>query len=76
MRGGVRRDGRHVIYRLEEWEPNIEAVAADGSKPGIDFEDLDQQQDFWIHEGMVPSRTNIRQFVDTRYLDAALAQQR
>jgi hypothetical protein len=31
---------RGPLYRLEEFEPNEENVAADGSKPGIDFEDL------------------------------------
>jgi NitT/TauT family transport system substrate-binding protein len=42
----------------------------------IDFDDLNQQQDFWLREGLVQSRVDLRQFVDTKYLDAALAQLR
>jgi NitT/TauT family transport system substrate-binding protein len=42
----------------------------------IDFEDLDQQQDFWIREGLVSGHVDLRQFVDTKYLDAAVARLR
>jgi hypothetical protein len=42
----------------------------------IDFEDLNQQQEFWLREGLVQSHVDLRQFVDTKYLAAALAQRR
>jgi NitT/TauT family transport system substrate-binding protein len=42
----------------------------------VDFEDLDRQQDFWIREGLASGHVDLHQFVDTQYLDAAVARLR
>ncbi len=42
----------------------------------IEVDDLIRQQDFWEHEGLVPSKADMTKFVDYKYLDAALPQLR
>ncbi len=42
----------------------------------IDLANLNEQQDFWAHEGQVPTKANLDQFVEYKYLDAAAAQVR
>jgi NitT/TauT family transport system substrate-binding protein len=42
----------------------------------IEVDDLIRQQDFWEHEGLVPTKADMTKFVDYKYLDAAQAQLR
>ena len=42
----------------------------------IDLDDVTRQQDFWVREGLVPTPADLRQFVDSKYIDAARAQLR
>jgi NitT/TauT family transport system substrate-binding protein len=42
----------------------------------IDLEEMNRQQDFWVAEGMVPVKTDLSQFVENKYVDAALARLR
>jgi NitT/TauT family transport system substrate-binding protein len=37
----------------------------------IDLVSLNDQQEFWVHEGQVPTRADIDQFVEGRFLEAA-----
>jgi NitT/TauT family transport system substrate-binding protein len=39
----------------------------------IDLDDVMRQQDFWVREGLVPTPADLRQFVDTKYVEAARA---
>jgi NitT/TauT family transport system substrate-binding protein len=38
----------------------------------IDLDDLNRQQDFWEHEGLVPTKADMAKFVEYKYLEAAL----
>lgn len=42
----------------------------------IDVQDMSNQQEFWVREGLVPQRADLNKFVQQKYLDAALAQLR
>jgi NitT/TauT family transport system substrate-binding protein len=42
----------------------------------IDLEEMNRQQDFWVAEGLVPVKTDLSQFVENKYVDAALARLR
>jgi NitT/TauT family transport system substrate-binding protein len=69
-----------VVEILSRWTrvptDAIAQTAASEPVPNgrIDMDDLNRQQDFWVREGLVPTRFDLSQFVDYRYLDAALAQ--
>jgi NitT/TauT family transport system substrate-binding protein len=39
----------------------------------IDMDDIIRQQDFWVREGLVPTPADLRQFVDSKYVEAAQA---
>jgi NitT/TauT family transport system substrate-binding protein len=56
----------------------IAQVSTPGSEPNgrIDLPELIRQQDFWEREGLVPTKADLAQFVETRYLEAALQQVR
>ncbi|HLH27095.1 MAG TPA: ABC transporter substrate-binding protein [Chloroflexota bacterium] len=68
-----------VIEILSRWthvpaDAIAQSTAADLVPNGrIDLDDLNRQQDFWVREGLVPTRVDLAQFVDYHYLDAALA---
>ncbi|HLH26316.1 MAG TPA: ABC transporter substrate-binding protein [Chloroflexota bacterium] len=48
-------------------------VPADGR---IDAADVNQQQEFWVQAGLVPTRADLGQFLEPKYVEAALAQLR
>jgi len=39
----------------------------------IDLDDVIQQQDFWVQQGLVPTPVDLHKFIDYKYIDAARA---
>jgi NitT/TauT family transport system substrate-binding protein len=55
------------------------AQAVDSGAPPnnrVDLDDLIRQQDFWAQEGLVQNKANLSNFVEYKYLDAAVPQVR
>jgi NitT/TauT family transport system substrate-binding protein len=71
-----------VLAIMSQWTKlptEILAQAINVSLPTdvhIDVQDVSNQQEFWVREGLVPQRADLSGFVDHKYLDAALAQLR
>jgi NitT/TauT family transport system substrate-binding protein len=83
--GGVKDDrlaDPQVLEIMSKWtrlpaETLAQAVTEPPSADArIDLQDMNNQQEFWVREGLVPQRADLSKFVVTRYLDAALAQLR
>jgi NitT/TauT family transport system substrate-binding protein len=70
-----------VLAIMSQWtklptDTLAQAVNAPPTDPRIDLADVSNQQEFWVREGLVPQRADLSQFVQSRYLDAVLAQSR
>ena len=71
-----------ALENISKWTNVPADVIAQVSSPGaepngrIDLPELTRQQDFWEREGLVPTKADLAQFVETRYLEAALQQTR
>jgi NitT/TauT family transport system substrate-binding protein len=69
-----------VLAVLSKWtnlppDTITQAIASPVAPDGrLDLEDLNRQQDFWVQEGLVPTRADLSQFVEYKYIDAARAQ--
>jgi NitT/TauT family transport system substrate-binding protein len=80
------RDGKladpQVLDIMSQWTRlPTETIAQAINEPPpadarINLQDISNQQEFWIREGLVPQRADLSQFVEHKYLDAALAQLR
>jgi ABC-type nitrate/sulfonate/bicarbonate transport system substrate-binding protein len=71
-----------IVEILSQWTkipPEIVAQTAI-SEPvpngAIDLDELNEVQAFWVREGLVQTPVDLKQFVDTRYAEAARAQSR
>jgi NitT/TauT family transport system substrate-binding protein len=71
-----------VLAIMSQWTKlptEVLAQAINESLPTdahIDVQDVGNQQEFWVREGLVPQRADLSAFVDHKYLDVALAQLR
>jgi hypothetical protein len=53
------------------------AVAVEGPPNGrIDLDDLNDQQEFWLREGLQRERVDLGKYVESKYVEAALARLR
>jgi NitT/TauT family transport system substrate-binding protein len=71
-----------VLEIINRWT-NVptDVIARSTIKPAppngrVDLDDLNRQQDFWLQEGDVKAKADLSQFVEYKYLDAAVAQLR
>jgi ABC-type nitrate/sulfonate/bicarbonate transport system substrate-binding protein len=71
-----------VLEIINRWT-NVptDVIARSTIKPAppngrVDLDDLNRQQDFWAQEGDVKAKVDLSQFVEYKYLDAAVAQLR
>jgi len=51
-------------------QATILTASADGR---IDMDDVNRQQDFWVREGLVPTRADLTSFWERKYVEAASA---
>ncbi len=71
-----------ILEIISQWtrvpvDSIAETITFAGPPDGrLDLEEMNRQQDFWVAEGLVPVKADLSQFVENKYLDAALAQLR
>ncbi|HLH27125.1 MAG TPA: ABC transporter substrate-binding protein [Chloroflexota bacterium] len=68
-----------IVSRWTNIPVEVLAQAVDSGAPPnnrIDLDDLNRQQDFWAQEGLVQSKADLANFVEYKYLDAAVPQVR